>query len=361
MNLLMEKMPNHIGPQEFWHAVLRRDRRFQHLFVYGVRSTGVYCRPTCASRRPRREQVSFFPGPEAAERAGFRACRRCRPHEDTLRDPQVSLVQRVCRYIDSHLEEALNLTVLGRQTGVSPFHLQRTFKRVLGASPLQYARVRRLLNLKSRLRSGDDVTSAMYAAGYGSSSRLYEHAAGQLGMTPGAYRSGGAGAEIRYSITNSSLGRVLVAATARGVCAVRFGESAVELAAELQREFPLASVQENDSAMRETVQRVLDCINGVEPHPEIALDIRGTAFQAKVWEALRRIPRGETRSYAEIARSMKHPKAVRAVARAIASNPAAVVVPCHRVVRSDGALGGYRWGVERKQQLLAAEGAGARR
>ncbi len=353
----MEKMPSDIGPQEFWRAVLHRDRRFQHLFVYGVRSTGVYCRPTCASRRPRREQVRFFPGPEAAERAGFRACRRCHPRENALRDPQASLVQRACRYIDSHLEDAISLAVLSRETGVSPFHLQRTFKRVLGASPLQYARVRRLLSLKSRLKSGDDVTSAMYASGYGSSSRLYEHAAGQLGMTPGAYRSGGAGTEIRYAIVNTALGRALVGATERGVCAVRFGDSEAELAAELQREFPLASLQENVAALRDTVQRVVDCIHGIESHPEIALDIRGTAFQAKVWETLRRIPRGETRSYAEIARSLKQPKAVRAVARACASNPVAVVVPCHRVVRSDGALGGYRWGLQRKQQLLRMEEA----
>jgi AraC family transcriptional regulator of adaptative response/methylated-DNA-[protein]-cysteine methyltransferase len=351
----MEKMPSHIGPQEFWHAVLHRDRRFQHLFVYAVRSTGVYCRPTCASRRPRREQVSFFAGPEAAERAGFRACRRCRPQENAFRDPQAALVQRVCRYIDSHIEEPVNLTLLAGEAGLSPFHLQRTFKRVLGVSPLQYARVRRLLNLKSRLKSGDDVTSALYAAGYGSSSRLYEHAAGQLGMTPGAYRSGGAGTDVRYAIVRSSVGHVLVAATERGVCAVRLGDSDSELTTELQREFPLASVREDASALSDTVRRVVDCVNGGDAHPDIALDIRGTAFQAKVWETLRRIPRGETRSYAQIAQAMKQPNAVRAVANACASNPVAVIVPCHRVVRSDGALGGYRWGIKRKERLLASE------
>ncbi len=351
----MEKMPNHIGPAEFWQAVLRRDRRFQHLFVYGVRSTGVYCRPTCASRRPRREQVRFFAGPEAAERAGFRACRRCRPQETAFRDPQAALVQRLCRYMDAHLEEPINLDVLGRQAGLSAFHLQRTFKRVLGVSPLQYARVRRLLNLKSRLKGGDDVTSALYAAGYGSSSRLYEHASGHLGMTPATYRSGGAGADIRYAMAESKLGRVLVAATERGVCAVRFADSSSELVSELRHEFPLSSVREDASALRDLVARVVDCINGTEPHPDIALDIHGTAFQAKVWETLRRIPRGQTRSYAQIAEALKQPKAVRAVARAIASNPVAVIVPCHRVVRSDGSLGGYRWGLERKEQLLEAE------
>ena len=356
MGEAMEKMPSHIGPQEFWQAVLHRDRRFQHLFVYGVRSTGVYCRPTCASRRPRREQVSFFSGPEAAERAGFRACRRCRPRENAFHDRRAALVQRLCRYIDAHIEEPVKLNLLGREAGLSAFHLQRTFKRVLGVSPLQYARIRRLLNLKSRLKSGDDVTSAMYAAGYSSSSRLYEHAAAQLGMTPGAYRSGGVGSEIRYAAANSNLGRVLVAATERGVCAVRLGDSNSELVSELHREFPLSTAREDGSGLRDLLTRVVECVNGSNAHPEIALDIRGTAFQAKVWETLRHIPRGETRSYAQIAQALKQPKAVRAVAQACASNPVAVIVPCHRVVRSDGSLGGYRWGVDRKEKLLASEG-----
>jgi AraC family transcriptional regulator of adaptative response/methylated-DNA-[protein]-cysteine methyltransferase len=218
--------------------------------------------------------------------------------------------------------------------------------------------VRRLLNLKSRLKSGDDVTSAMYAAGYGSSSRLYEHAAGQLGMTPGAYRSGGAGTEIRYAIANSSVGRVLIAASERGICAVRLGDSEQELVAELRREFPLSSLREDAAKLREMAEHVVACVNGGDPHPDIALDIRGTAFQAKVWETLRRIPRGETRSYAQIAHALKQPRAVRAVAHACASNPVAVIVPCHRVVRSDGSLGGYRWGLKRKEQLLASERAG---
>lgn len=357
MVTLMQKMPSHIGPQEFWQAVLHRDRRFQHLFVYAVRSTGVYCRPTCASRRPRREQVSFYAGPEAAERAGFRACRRCRPQENAFHDPQAELVQSLCRYIDAHIEEQITLPVLSCQAGLSEFHLQRTFKRVLGVSPLQYARVRRLLNLKSRLKSGDDVTSAMYAAGYGSSSRLYEHAAGQLGMTPGAYRTGGAGTRIRYALAASNLGRVLVAVTERGLCAVRLGDSDSELVAELRHEFPMSELRDEPGALSEVLRQVIECVNGSDTHPDLPLDIRGSAFQAKVWETLRRIPRGETRSYAQIARTLKQPNAVRAVARAIASNPVAVIVPCHRVVRSDGALGGYRWGLERKEKLLESERA----
>ncbi len=356
--MMITSMSRDLGPNEFWQAVLKRDRRFQHLFVYAVRSTGVYCRPTCPSRRPRQEQVRFFAGPEAAERAGFRACRRCRPDRTTVSDPQASLVQRVCRYIDTHLEDPPNLAVLGRESGVSAFHLQRTFKRVLGVSPLQYARVRRLLCLKSRLKRGEDVTTAMYAAGYGSSSRLYEHATEQLGMTPGTYRRGGAGASIRYTITQCALGRVLIAATERGLCAVRFGDSAPPLISDLAREFPFADLREDAPALADLARQVVAVIEGEPPHPDIPLDIRGSAFQSKVWEALRRIPRGETRTYTQIAAAIQQPRAVRAVARACASNPVAVVVPCHRVVRSDGTLGGYRWGVQRKEELLRRERTG---
>lgn len=355
--MMITTMSRELGPSEFWQAVLKRDRRFQHLFVYGVRSTGIYCRPTCPSRRPRQEQVRFFAGPEAAERAGFRACHRCRPDHTAISDPQASLVQRVCRYIDAHLEEPPNLEILGREAGLSAFHLQRTFKRVLGVSPLQYARVRRLLCLKSRLKGGEDVTTAMYAAGYGSSSRLYEHATEQLGMTPGTYRRGGAGARIHYTITNCVLGPVLIAATDRGLCAVRFGDAAPPLVADLNREFPFADVREDAPAMVQLARQVVEVIDGQPPHPDIPLDIRGTAFQSKVWEALRRIPRGETRTYAQVAAAVQQPKAVRAVARACAENPVAVIVPCHRVVRTDGSLGGYRWGIARKEELLRREKA----
>lgn len=349
-------LPRSIGPEEFWKAVVARDRRFRQLFVYAVRSTGVYCRPTCPSRRPNREQVSFYAGPEAAERAGFRACRRCDPKNMSLRDERAAMVQRVCRDIDAHLDEPVRLTELGEREGLSAAHLQRTFKSVLGISPLQYARARRVLMLKSNLKRGDDVTSAMYNAGFGSSSRLYEHASAELGMTPSTYRSGGAGMTIHYSVVSCTLGRVLVATTDRGVCAVRFGEATRELAAELRREFSFATIEENVAGNSDLVRRVVDCIDGVSIDPDIPLDIRGTAFQAKVWETLRKIPRGETRTYAQIAREIKSPSAVRAVANACGSNPVAVLVPCHRIVRTDGSMGGYRWGIERKKKLLEQEG-----
>jgi AraC family transcriptional regulator of adaptative response/methylated-DNA-[protein]-cysteine methyltransferase len=355
MTMTSSKLPQSLGPTEFWDAVLHRDRRFRQLFVYGVRSTGIYCRPTCPSRRPRRDQVMFFAGPEAAERAGFRPCRRCDPRDVALRDPGAQMVQRVCHYIDERLDSPVRLEKLGRVAGLSPFHLQRLFKQVLGISPLQYARARRLLLLKTHLKRGADVTSAMYEAGFGAPSRLYERASQDLGMTPGAYRSGGAATLVRYSVTNCSLGRLLVAATDRGVCAVRFGDSNGELVAGLNEEFPFASVREDTAPLDQYVRQIVACIEGHDIHPDIPLDLRGTAFQAKVWETLRRIPRGQTCSYAEVASSIRQPRAVRAVARACATNPVAVLVPCHRVVRTGGRLGGYRWGVERKEKLLQAE------
>ena len=346
-----------LGPAEFWQAVLERDRRFRQLFVYAVRSTGIYCRASCPSRLPRRDQVSFYPGPEAAERAGYRACRRCHPRDMAVRGPQEDLVQRVCRYIDANLEEPLNLARLGEKFSLSPFHLQRTFKRVLGIAPRQYAEARRLFLLKARLRQGEDVTTAMYAAGYGSSSRLYEHATARLGMTPATYRRGGLGMSIRYRVTASPLGRVLVAGTDKGVCAVRFGESDHTLITELQKEFHSATIQHDEGKLSSWVDAISAHLRGQEPYPNVALDVRCTAFQARVWRALRQIPYGATRSYAEIAKAIGAPRSARAVARACASNPVATVIPCHRVVRGDGAMGGYRWGVKRKEQLLKREAA----
>jgi AraC family transcriptional regulator of adaptative response/methylated-DNA-[protein]-cysteine methyltransferase len=347
-------LPHSLGPEEFWKAVVARDRRFRQLFVYGVRSTGIYCRSTCPSRRPGREQVAFFAGPEAAERAGFRACQRCHPG-DMSRDSRTELVQRLCREIDAHIDEPVRLDRLAQIAGLSSAHVQRTFRATLGISPLQYARARRVLLLKSGLKRGDDVTSAMYNAGFGASSRLYEHASGELGMTPATYRKGGAGMKIGYAVVSCRLGRLLVATTERGVCAVRFGGSSRELLTELQREFPLADIHEEIDAGATLVQRVVACVEGHAVDPEIPLDIRGTAFQAKVWETLRKIPRGQTRTYAQIAAAIEKPAAVRAVANACASNPVAVLIPCHRIVRTDGSMGGYRWGIERKKELLARE------
>jgi AraC family transcriptional regulator of adaptative response/methylated-DNA-[protein]-cysteine methyltransferase len=349
------------NPEELWQAVQSRDAGFDGAFVFAVRSTGIYCRPSCPARRPRREQVIFFSLPEAAKQAGFRACRRCHPEKANAGDPQVELAQRVCRYIEAHLddslEEPLTLAVLGAQMGVSQYHLQRVFKRIMGITPRQYAEACRLGQLKTRLKGGESVTSAMYNVGYGSSSRLYERAPAQLGMTPATYRRGGRGMHINYTVVNCPLGRLLVAATERGICAVSLGDSDATLEAVLLSEYPAAEIRRDSRVLDEWVDILLRHLSGQQPHLDLPLDIQATAFQWRVWEELRAIPYGRTRSYSEIARAMGRPTAVRAVARACATNPVALVIPCHRVVREDNAFGGYRWGLERKRALLAQESA----
>ncbi|HXZ28050.1 MAG TPA: bifunctional DNA-binding transcriptional regulator/O6-methylguanine-DNA methyltransferase Ada [Terriglobales bacterium] len=340
---------------DLWGAVARRDPRFDRVFVYGVASTHVYCRPSCPSRRPHREHVTFFPAPGAAEQAGYRPCRRCRPEQPADGHPHARLVERICRLIDSSLDEPLRLEALSRAAGVSPFHLQRTFTRVLGISPRQYAEARRLLRLKTGLRQGQDVTTALYDAGYGSSSRLYERSHHHLGMTPATYRRGGAGARIRYTVVSSPLGRMLLAATSTGVCAVKFGDSGRKLARDLAREFSAAELSLDRRGLARWAGQLAASMHEGGRAFDIPLDLRATAFQWKVWEALRAIPRGATRSYRQVAQAIGRPRAVRAVARACATNPVAVLIPCHRVVRTDGALGGYRWGMERKKTLLKTE------
>jgi AraC family transcriptional regulator of adaptative response/methylated-DNA-[protein]-cysteine methyltransferase len=336
-----------------WAAVLGRDPRFDHQFVYGVRSTGIYCRPSCPSRRPRREQVTFFGAPLEAEQAGFRACHRCHPERNGTSAQDV--VARVCRYIEQNAERRVTLQELSRISGYSAFYLQRMFKKMLGISPREYAAGHRLQDLKSRLRQGYNVTAATYEAGYGSSSRIYEAANGRLGMTPATYGRGGAGMNIRYATAACPLGRVLVAATERGVCAVQFGESDRQLQRGLRDEFPAAEIQPAGADLRAWVKEVVNAVSGRQPHPGVPLDLQCTAFQRQVWEALLHIPYGSTRSYQQVAADIGHPKAARAVARACASNPVAVLIPCHRVVRGTGEKGGYRWGVERKEKLLARE------
>jgi AraC family transcriptional regulator of adaptative response/methylated-DNA-[protein]-cysteine methyltransferase len=338
-----------------WRAVTERDVAWDGRFVYAVRSTGIYCRPSCPSRPPRRARVVFYPLPEAAEQCGYRPCRRCRPDRVTASDPQVELIRRTCRYIETHLEGSLTLEVLGEQAGLSPFHLQRLFKRVTGITPRQYADACRLGVLKSRLKERRTVTMAMIEAGYGSSSRLYERAATQLGMTPGTYQRGGRTMQIRYTLAACPLGRLLLAGTERGICAVYLGDGDARLEAELSREFPAAEVRRDDDGLYAWVCELVNHLSGQQPHLDLPLDVRATAFQWRVWQELRAIPYGSTRSYAEIARSLGQPTAARAVARACATNPVSVVIPCHRVVREDGGLGGYRWGLERKQALLDQE------
>ena len=344
-----------------WRAVLSADAGQDGAFVYAVRSTGVYCRPSCPSRRPKRESVTFFDVPEAAESAGFRACRRCNPKDTRARAPQLDAVRAACRYIDDHGESTTTLAELGKAVGLSPHHLQRVFARVMGISPRAYAEARRLGRVKSLLKAGDDVTGALYEAGYGSSSRLYERANGQLGMTPATYRRGGEGAHIRYTIADSPLGRLLIAATHKGICMVSLGDNDFHLEHELHHDFAAAEIVRDDQALGAWVKALLRHLNGKAPHLDLPLDVRATAFQWKVWQALRGIPYGEHRTYKEIAEALGIPKAARAVGRACATNPVSLIVPCHRAVGSSGDLTGYRWGVERKKALLAQEQAKAAR
>jgi len=330
---------------------MARDARQDGRFVFAVRTTGIYCRPSCPSRRPRRDSVEFFANPQQAEQAGYRACLRCKP---TQISSQAQIVIRARKVLDES-EGVVTLAQLSERTGASPFYLQRLFKRATGMSPREYQAARRMGHVKHGLRKGDDVTTALYEAGYGSPSRLYEKTSQHLGMTPGTYRKGGAGVTVSYAILPSPLGRVLVAATPRGLCAVRFADSATELERELRSEFHAATIVRDDAALQPYVQPLLAGLRGESLTVDLPLDVRATDFQRKVWEALQRIPRGQTRSYREIATEVGDANAFRAVARACATNPVAVVVPCHRVVRGDGDLAGYRWGIERKRKLLAQE------
>lgn len=354
--MLDQQMTMWKDPQdEFWQAVIAKDPGFDGTFVFAVSSTKIYCRPSCPSRRPHRERVSYFRLPEAAEQAGFRACRRCHPRQTTSTDPQIELVQRACRYIAAQDETSVTLAELGKHVGISPFHLQRVFKKVMGITPRQYADACRIGKFKTRVRESGSVTGAMYDAGFSSSSRLYARAPTELGMTPATYGRGGRGATINYTISPCSLGLLLVAATERGVCAVKLGDSAAGLAADLATEYPSAEIRRADSLLSEPVEKLLEYLSGKHPDLHLPLDIQATAFQWQVWENLRAIPYGETRSYGEVAKAMGRPTAVRAVARACATNPVALVIPCHRVIREDKTLGGYRWGLERKDALLEKE------
>ncbi|HSZ60174.1 MAG TPA: bifunctional DNA-binding transcriptional regulator/O6-methylguanine-DNA methyltransferase Ada [Terriglobales bacterium] len=362
-----------------WQAVLDRDPSLDGVFVFAVSSTGVFCRPSCPAKRPHRKNVRFFGDPLQAEQSGYRACLRCRP-KAVDGNPRSQLIRAICRYIERHiadqqLEDRLTLRHLAREFRRSSFHLQRTFKSVLGVSPKAYIDAVRLRSVKQNLQAGHDVTTALYAAGYGSSSRLYERTAAQLGMTPEKYRRGAVAAVVRYTIADSPLGRMLIAATDKGICSIQFAErspdnsagndndrndadtkrSDEQLQQGLMREFPFATRRRDDGALQPWKNTLARVIRGQEPNSSLPLDIRATAFQRRVWEALQEIPRGETRSYSAVAEKIGMPKATRAIARACATNPVAVVIPCHRVVRQDGNRGGYRWGIDRKDQLLALE------
>jgi AraC family transcriptional regulator of adaptative response/methylated-DNA-[protein]-cysteine methyltransferase len=342
-----------------WRAVAMRDASADGRLFYAVTSTGVYCRPSCPSRRPRRENVRFFASAGDAEREGFRACLRCRPNDFTRAAESVARAKDILdRHAERGAEGRVSLGELAAAVEMSPFHLQRVFQAQLGLSPSRYLRARRAERFKSQLRRGGTVSRATYDAGFGSSSRAYEVADSQLGMTPATYRHGGEGAEIRYRVVRSSLGAVLVAATPRGVCAVKLGDDAGALERELADEFPRAALvraRGTDDEFGAWVDAIVRYVDRDGESPSVPVDVKATAFQWKVWRALQAIPRGETRSYTEVAAAIGKPSAVRAVASACANNRVALVIPCHRVVRSDGSLSGYRWGPERKRKLLDRE------
>jgi AraC family transcriptional regulator of adaptative response/methylated-DNA-[protein]-cysteine methyltransferase len=338
-----------------WQAVLERDSRYDGRFVYAVRTTKVFCRPSCPSRRPVRKNVVFFPVPLEATRQGYRPCRRCRPLGESGGDAEARLVLRLCRHLEADPWGPSRLEELGRLAGMSSGRVRRLFKRATGVSPKEYADTRRLARLKAGLRRGRGVSAALFEAGYGSSSRVYEKSNARLGMTPAAYGQGGAGMQIEYTITDSPMGRLLVGATERGVCAVSLGDADQALIQGLQAEYPNASVRAGSVGLSKWVQEVSARLRGERPRSTLPLDIQATAFQSRVWRALLDIPAGEVRSYGAVARALGRPSAARAVALACATNPVAVVIPCHRVVRGDGEIGGYRWGVERKRALLGSE------
>ena len=336
----------------FWRATLSRDPRADGTFVLAVRSTNIYCRPSCPARRPLRRNVIFFRTREEAERSGFRPCRRCRPNE--IAGP-VALVERASRELAQSHEESIRFAPLAATLGTTPATLRRAFLQVTGLRPRDLAQAFRLERFKKMLRAGKSIADALYETGYGSTSRVYERSNAQLGMTPATYQKGGKGMNIGYSVANSSLGKVLVAATERGVSAVYLGDAEQKLVAELRAEYPRAGIAPAPDSFDRWVKEIVQRVEGNPPRLELPLDLQATAFQRRVWQELQRIPRGSTRTYSQVARALGQPKAVRAVARACATNPVSIVVPCHRVIRGDGSLAGYRWGLSRKEQLLKRE------
>jgi AraC family transcriptional regulator of adaptative response/methylated-DNA-[protein]-cysteine methyltransferase len=337
-----------------WAAVVARDRKADGTFFYSVSTTGVYCRPSCPARRPNPRHVRFHVTSADAERAGFRPCRRCRPTEPPLEQLHAAKIAEVCRAIES-APEAPTLAALARRAGLSPYHFHRVFKAITGVTPKAYATAHRHTRIQAELRKSSTVTEAIYEAGFNSGGRFYEHAGQLLGMTPTKYRAGGAGTEIRFAVGECSLGSILVAQSAKGVCAIMLGSDPEALVRDLQDRFPRATLVGGDAAFERIVATVVGFVERPERGFELPLDVRGTAFQQRVWTALRQIPAGSTASYAEIAERIGVPNGARAVARACAANPLAVAIPCHRIVRSDGDMSGYRWGVERKRALLARE------
>lgn len=351
-----ENSPRFSTDEDRWAAVRRRDRSADGIFYYSVLTTGVYCRPSCGSRLARRENVGFHTTREAAERAGFRPCKRCRPDAPALAEVRAASVAKACRRIET-AQEMPSLDALARVAGMSRFHFHRVFKATTGVTPKAYAAQHRTQRVRDELPRSPTVTEAIYGAGFGSNGRFYATSADVLGMTPTDFRAGGKGAAIRFAVGECSLGSILVAATAKGVCAILLGDDPDALVRDVQDRFPKAQLIGGDRAFEQWVAKVVGFVEAPGLGLDLPLDVRGTAFQQRVWQKLREIPPGATASYADIAQRIGAPKAVRAVAQACASNAIAVAIPCHRVVRSDGGLSGYRWGVERKRALLAREAA----
>ncbi len=340
-----------------WAAVAARDAKADGRFVYSVKTTGVYCRPSCAARRAQPENVQFHATAADAERAGFRPCKRCKPDRASLAEQQADKVAALCRLIDN-AETVPSLETLATHAGLSAYHLHRIFKAVTGLTPRAYAAAHRANRVRAELDRSSTVTDAIYSAGYSSNGRFYEEANGVLGMTPTNYRAGGTNMDIRFAVGECSLGSILVATSDRGVCAILLGDDPNELARELQDRFPRAMLIGGDAGFEELVAKVVGLVESPRLGLDLPLDVRGTAFQQRVWQALREIPAGKTVSYTEIAKRIGVPKSVRAVAQACSANSLAVAIPCHRVVRHDGGLSGYRWGVERKRALLEREATG---
>jgi AraC family transcriptional regulator, regulatory protein of adaptative response / methylated-DNA-[protein]-cysteine methyltransferase len=344
----------YLTDSERWQAVVRRDRRADELFFYAVKTTGVFCRPSCASRLANVENVRFFSTSRDAERAGFRACRRCRPTEPAAIRGQAARIAEACQLIDS-AGETRDLSALAAAVGMSPSHFHRTFKSLVGVTPKAYAASRRSGRVRRELAKSATVTAAVYRAGFQSSGRFYAESAATLGMTPSTFRAGGAGASIRFAVGQCSLGAILVAMSNRGICAILLGDDPGELVHELEDQFPKAELVGADRDFERWIAQVVGLVERPGTAAELPLDVQGTAFQQRVWQLLREIPRGQTISYAELARRAGAPRAVRAVASACAANRIAIAIPCHRVVRSDGSFAGYRWGIERKEKLLKRE------
>ena len=339
-----------------WQAIVRRDRQADGAFYYSVKTTGVYCRPSCAARLPNPRNVRFHRTREEAERAGFRPCRRCKPDLPPIDQRHAATIAAICRAIDSS-QEVPSLALLARRAGLSPHHFHRVFKTVTGLTPRAYAAAGRAKRVRERLTRSTSVTEAIYDSGFNSGGRFYEESGRILGMTPSSYRAGGSRSEIRFAVGECSLGSILVAQSGKGVCAIFLGDDPDALVRDLQDRFPSATLIGGDAGFEQLVARVVGFVEAPGIGLDLPLDVRGTAFQQRVWQALRKIPAGATASYAEIAARIGAPTSARAVAQACAANPLAVAIPCHRVVRNDGALSGYRWGVERKRALLSREGA----